>query len=103
MKTLKKIRPHKFEGFLILSILVVMVLGLFACQNKASTDSKERAEDMNEAINDNNKAEDDAQFLVNAAEINLMEIQLGNLAADRGSMAEVKDLGKMMADAHTKN
>ena len=61
------------------------------------------AEDHNEAKFDDNKTEDDAQFLVNAAEINLMEIQLGNLAAEKGSMTEVKEMGKMMVDEHTKN
>ena len=61
------------------------------------------AEEHNEAKFNDNKTENDAQFLVNAAEINLMEIQLGNLAAEKGTMTEIKDLGKMITDTHSKS
>lgn len=66
-------------------------------------DTKEIAEDQNEEKFDNNKQENDAQFLVNAAEINLEEIQLGKLAQQKGTAPHIKELGKMMEDAHTKS
>ena len=48
------------------------------------------------------KNENDAEFLVDVAEINQEEINLGKLAQEKGSMTDVKELGKMMVAAHTK-
>ncbi|QJX47495.1 DUF4142 domain-containing protein [Hymenobacter taeanensis] len=44
----------------------------------------------------------DPVFLMTAASSNLLEIQLGQLAAQRASNAEVKRYGQMMVDHHTK-
>ncbi|MEO5570452.1 MAG: DUF4142 domain-containing protein [Bacteroidia bacterium] len=105
MKKNKKLNSTIIDGvlFVVLVFGLAIVFGLSSCSDPSkSDDSKATAEEHNDAkFNDNNK-ENDAQFLVNAAAINLMEIQLGNLAAQRGMMAEVKDMGKMMADAHSK-
>jgi putative membrane protein len=43
----------------------------------------------------------DAQFVSRAAEINLEEIQYGQLAQQKGMTADVKELGSMMEKAHT--
>ncbi len=43
----------------------------------------------------------DAAFMMKAAEINMEEIKLGKLAQQKGTMAHVKELGKMMATEHT--
>ena len=51
--------------------------------------------------NNNNKK--DAQFLVNAAEINREEISLGQLAQQKSNISHVKELGKMMEDEHTRS
>jgi putative membrane protein len=88
----------------LLSILffAIVAIGLTACNNDAqSTDTKEAAEKQNDIKFDNTNTEKDAQFLVNAAEINLEEIKLGQLAQQKGTMADVKALGKMMEQAHT--
>ena len=45
----------------------------------------------------------DADFLSRAAEINMEEISLGQLAQKKSMMADVKDLGKMMEEVHTKS
>jgi len=45
----------------------------------------------------------DAQFLVRAAEINLEEIQLGQLAQKKSTMTDVKELGEMMEKGHTQS
>lgn len=59
--------------------------------------------------NDSQKLEDpldkrvkhiDAKFLVKASNINIEEIQLGILAQEKGRNTHVKELGKMMEDAH---
>ncbi|MEO6883915.1 MAG: DUF4142 domain-containing protein [Bacteroidia bacterium] len=45
----------------------------------------------------------DAQFLVKFAEINLEEIQLGKLAQQMGTTMDLKELGEMMENDHTKS
>lgn len=77
------------------------VLTLSSCNNSRQEDSKDVAETHNDAKFDNAK-KNDADFLVNAAEINLEEIQLGQLAQTRGTTAEIKKLGKMIETEHTK-
>ena len=49
---------------------------------------------------DNSNA--DAAFMMKAAEINMEEIKLGNLAKQKGTMAHVKELGSMLVTEHTK-
>jgi len=85
-------------------IFAFTLLFIASCSNTGQPDdTKEVAEDKNDEQFDNNKQEKDAQFLVNAAEINLEEIQLGQLAQQKGTTAHIKELGKMMEDAHTKS
>ena len=84
--------------------LMVCILLFTSCDyNQKAGDTKEIAEGRNDAKFDNNEKEEDAQFLVNAAEINLEEIQLGKLAQQKGTTVHVKELGKMMEDAHSKS
>jgi putative membrane protein len=70
--------------------------------SQKSAGTKDIEQEHNDAKFDNNKKENDAQFLVNAAEIDLEQIQLGQLAQQKGITSEVKELGKMMEDTHTK-
>ncbi|CAN5508920.1 hypothetical protein BH11BAC2_BH11BAC2_18910 [soil metagenome] len=99
MKTIKNAKQLIAKCMYACSLSVLMI----SCSNNPKTeDSKDVAKEHNEAKFDN-KAEDDAKFLVNAAEINLMEIQLGELATTKGMNAETKELGKMMVSEHTKN
>lgn len=98
MKTTNCLNKHFLNAALVASLF----FGLTACNSNKPDDTKEAAEEHNEAKMDNNAQEKDAQFLVDAAEINLMEIDLGNLAQEKATMAEVKDMGKMMVDQHTK-
>ena len=101
MRNLKDIKKLFFDGMLI---VIIMGLTLAACNNNAQSpeDTKEVAEESNEAKFDDNEQENDAEFLVDAAEINLEEIELGKLAQTNGVTADVKDMGKMMVDQHTK-
>ncbi len=98
MKTINNLSKVLLDA----GIIFTFFIGLTACNNNKQEDTKEVAEEHNEAKMDNNAQEKDAQFLVNAAEINLMEIDLGNLAQQKATMQETKDLGKMMVDEHTK-
>jgi len=85
----------------------VMFLGLgtlvaASCSGNKPEDPAEVAEEQNEERFDDRSSEKDAAFMVEAAGINLEEIKLGELAQERGTIADVKDLGKMMVDEHTK-
>jgi putative membrane protein len=84
--------------------LLFLVCSCARSNNESSTtgvDSKKMAEDHNDA-KFNKSEEYNAQFLVDAATINLNEIQLGDLASTKAVSADVKALGKMMSEDHTK-
>lgn len=101
-KTILKPAPSTLK-ILMLSI-TISSLALTSCSSdeKKPEDTKAVATEHNEAKFDSSKNEKDAAFLVNAAEINLKEIKLGQLAADKSNMKDVKEFGKMMEDDHTK-
>jgi putative membrane protein len=83
---------------------VAAILFMASCSDTTKAeDTKDVAEEQNDDAFDNNKQEKDAQFLVNAAEMDMEAIKLGQLAAQNGRSARAKDLGKMMEDAHTKS
>lgn len=78
-----------------------LMLTLVSCGNKAGQeDSTEVAEEQNEEVL-GNKAEDDAEFAVEAANGGLMEVELGTLALTKASSPEVKKFAQMMVDQHT--
>lgn len=89
------------------SICMVMLFttGLFfaSCSNGKNGDAKDVAEEQNDEKFDSNKQEKDAQFVVDAAEMNIEEIQLGQLAQQKGTASHVKELGKMMEEMHMKS
>ncbi len=77
-----------------------MVFGLIACTNQKLDDSKDVAEEHNDAKFTNDSIERDAQFLVNAADFDLEQISIGKLAHQDGLTVDVRELGKMMEVAH---
>ncbi len=80
---------------------IVAVTGLTSCNNKPD-DAKEAAEDRNEEVMDDRKGEKDAQFLVEAADINLMEVHMGRMGTAQATMPDVKEFGKKMEMDHQK-
>lgn len=80
---------------------VFSMAGFVACNNKPD-DAKEVAEEQNEEVKDDRKSEKDAQFLVDAADINLMEIHMGQMATTNATMQDVKDFGTKMQTEHQK-
>jgi putative membrane protein len=97
-------KNNYFKNAILLITIVTTLLIIVSCSNnKKPDDTKEVAEEHNDAKFDNKEQERDAQFLVNAAEINLEQIQLGQLAQQNGSAIHVKELGKMMEDKHSKS
>ena len=99
---MKKTR-YKKGAWLLLTFVITVLLIASCGYNQKPEDSKDVAEEHNDAKFEDNDQEKDAQFLVNAAEIHLEEIQLGKLAQQIGRTTQVKELGKMMEDVHTKS
>ncbi len=94
MKNLKSI---VLLGSFILSGMLIHT----SCESNKPEDTKEVAEEHNEAKFEENKNEKDAQFLVNAAATYQEEISLSKLAQQKGISTPVKDLAKMMETEHT--
>lgn len=69
-------RNNKFKVLQAI-ILIAVIISTLSCKNNNSKDTKEVAEEHNEAKFDKSGNEKDAQFLVKAAEINMEEISLG--------------------------
>ncbi len=94
-----------FSKALLGAAVVTMSFGAVSCKDeKKAEDPKEVAEDENEAKFDdvNDKKEDDSEYLVAAAEVDMKEIELGKLAQQKSTNADVKALGKMMVEQHEK-
>jgi putative membrane protein len=86
---------------LLIAGSVIAMVGFTSCDNKPD-DAKEAAEERNDEVIEGNRNEKDAQFLVDAADINLMEVHMGRMGATSATMQEVKDFGKKMETAHQK-
>ena len=86
------------------ALMIVISLGMssFSSSQKAN-DAKPVANVQNETKDANISKEKDAKFLATAAEINLEEIKLGQLAQQKSTMKDVKDLGQMIETDHSKN
>jgi len=97
----------------ILFFPVVAALLLGSCNSNGGKDSKEAADSINESRIESREdgaadtsarvavAEDDAEFAVKAAAGGLAEVELGALAQQKGTSAEVKDFGGMMVKDHS--
>jgi len=81
--------------------LIVFFLS-FSCSNKKAEDTKEVAEEQNEAKFDDTNLEDVTEFAVNAADAGMMEVQAGSLALTKASSPKVKEFAQTMIDDHTK-
>ena len=83
----------------------LIIIFLNSCKNETKQeDPKEVAEDSNEAKFDSiENKKDDSEFLVDIAEVNLAEIEIGKLAQIKSTNPDVKNFGKMLVEEHTKS
>lgn len=90
--------------FLKLTLFIVLAISFASCNEakKDSNDPKDKAEEHNDAKFDKAK-EKDAQFIVDAAEMELVEIKMAELAEKEASDKEVRELGKLLKDEHQKS
>jgi putative membrane protein len=85
----------------------IFILGtlllVWGCSNNSSSDkdSKEIAEDANEERFEDTEREDDIEFVMDAADGGMLEVQLAELAMANGSSAEVKNFAQTMVKDHS--
>ncbi len=104
MESLINFKRNAINSIIIYSVLLLLVVFSFSsCNNPKTEDSKSMAEESNAAkFNETADREKDAQFLVDAAEINLEEIKCGKFAEQNAISADTRELAKMMVTEHTK-
>lgn len=98
MKKSNYIKAAMLQGTLIATLFVIP-----SCGSDQQEDSIEVAEEQNDAKFNDDAMEEDAEFLVNASEVNLEGVLLGQLAQKNGKSTHVRALGKMMEDGHAKS
>lgn len=87
----------------ITAYMAIFILIASCGGNKVKEDSKDVAEEHNDAKFDNAAQSAEAQFLVNAAEMNLEAISIGQLAQQNSTSIHVQELGKLMKQTHSKS
>lgn len=84
--------------------MVACMFVMTSCGPKSNKeeDSKEVAEDQNEAKFEDTNLEDDTEFVVAAADGGMYEVQAAQLALTKGSSKKVKEFAQKMVDEHGK-
>jgi len=91
----------------LLATALVLSISLTSCKNEtAPADSKEVAEEQNEAAIDEakeelNEVEDNSQVYIDVAEFDLTQKELALLAQKRAVSPDIKALAKKLADGHS--
>lgn len=98
---------NQFKIGTLLAVVALVIITFFACDEERTEtpkqeDAKELANDANDAKFEDRDQENDAEFMVKVADINLDEIKFGQLAQSKSKDNDVKKLGKMMETEHTK-
>lgn len=83
----------------MLWIFVACISALFPFEEKTN---KIFSSAKNEVVMDDPDIKKDIRFIINASEGGLMEIKLGELALSNAASSEVKKIGKIMVEDHTK-
>ena len=101
----------------ILLACLFLPMAFVACNSGQNKDSEDQADSINKAKNDTTQARSDtttqsmsgtmtvddatSKFLVNVADVNMTEVQLGQIAKDKATNQRVKDFADMMVKDHS--
>lgn len=89
------------KTYLIMCKILLGLILINACSNTSLPETIARKVRLQESLSPNlTGKENDAQFLVDAVEINMMERQLGELAQKKGNSSRVQELGRKMEVDH---
>jgi len=94
MKNIINLYPVIFK-----TALLALLISTQSCSNSSQTKNTGA---MDATTTDSAYSANEKQFFVKVANINLEEIQLGQLAQQNGSLPAVRDMGKMMEEDHRK-
>jgi putative membrane protein len=72
-------------------------------QDRSTTGASDRVRSGEQAAGTSDLRNNERQFLMEAAQENLKEVELGTLAQERGSSPEVKEFGERMVEEHKKS
>jgi len=93
MKNIKFLRKILFQAVFV----IATVFGAISCINKSKPDSNSELAEVNSGLKFlSPNSERDIQFITDAAQINLEQIKLGQLAQKKSSTAEIIKLGERM-------
>ena len=82
-------------------LTLCMAFSAFVACGDQPKDSEKAAQDMNEEKTDNNKNEEDAETLVQAAGSDMLEIESSRMAVTMAVSPAVKEFANMMIQEHT--
>src|SRR5690242_19010130 len=100
----------------ILLAYLFLPMAFLACNSGQNKDSEDQADSINKATNDTTQAQSDtttsnagtmtvddatSKFLVNVADVNMTEVQLGQIAKDKATNQRVKEFADMMIKDHS--
>ena len=98
-------KKRSILGKMLLGMAVfTLSFGMTSCKDNKEKDATEMAEDQNEEkFDDTNEAkEEDSDYLVFAADTHMKEIELGKLAQQKSTNADVRQYAEMLITDHTK-
>lgn len=84
------------------AVIITLLISVVSCVSTQNSDQPNVYDQENRDRIEKNKRDNDAKFLVNAAQENLTHIQSAQLAQQNGQSEQVRELGKMMEENHTK-
>jgi putative membrane protein len=89
----------KIRFLLQLGLLLLVSAGFSACNDQNAHAATAQSNEMKFYAEGKNK---DEQFLMDAAQMSIEEIKLGQLAQKKSINIDIQEFGKMLEDAHTK-
>lgn len=92
----------KFLNLKNLFVAFMMILVVAACNPAKKEESTEIAKEANDENFETRKDEKDADFIVDVIAGNYAELKLAELAKNKSTKQEVKDIARMLETDHTK-